>query len=65
MSPILNKETHLELCSDIKEECPGGLKPQQNSTVFLPKLEIELTNDPASLLVATCPREMTSMDLRA
>lgn len=60
MPPILNKKEHLESCSDIKEEYPGGLKPQQNSTIFLPKLEIELTNDPASLLVATYPREMTS-----
>ena len=62
MPPILNKETHLEMCSDIKEEYFGGLKPQQNSTIFLPKLETELTNDPASLLVATYPREMTPMD---
>lgn len=62
MPPILNKETHLELCSDIKEEYTGGLKPEQNSTIFLPKLEIELTNDPASLLVGTYPREMTPMD---
>lgn len=52
------------MCSDIRESW-RTLTPQPNRTIFLPKLETELTNDPASLLVGTYPKKMASTDLRA